>query len=155
MALNWEVFTRQSTLDIQIHWATATLAFLIGLVLFARAKGTRTHIALGSAYCGLMLVTSLAAFFIRHEPVSGWAWLSPKGMSPIHLFIPLTLFGILGGLHGILVRRSRHAHKWPMISSFAGALVIAGAFTFIPGRRVHRFFFGGETDLAALCCLAP
>jgi uncharacterized membrane protein len=30
-----------------------------------------------------------------------------------------------------------------MISLFAGALVVAGAFTLLPGRIMHRVVFGG------------
>jgi uncharacterized membrane protein len=29
-----------------------------------------------------------------------------------------------------------------MISTFAGALVLAGLFTFVPGRIIHTVFFG-------------
>ena len=44
-----------------------------------------------------------------------------------------------------VMRARRHnviAHKWTMIGIFAGALVIAGAFTFLPGRIMHAVVFG-------------
>jgi uncharacterized membrane protein len=34
-------------------------------------------------------------------------------------------------------------HKLTMLGLFAGALVIAGIFTFAPGRIMHRVMFGG------------
>lgn len=34
------------------------------------------------------------------------------------------------------------AHRWTMISIFTGALVIAGLFTFVPGRIMHAVLFG-------------
>ena len=139
--MNWNVFTELSPLQIQLHWATATIAFFLGLIIFLRPKGTLPHKTLGAFYAVLMIVTSVAAFFVRSGDVSGWDYLSLKGMSPIHLFIPLTLFGIFGGLFGILVLKDRRRHRWPLIGSFVGGLVIAGAFTFLPGRRMHTFFF--------------
>ncbi len=33
-------------------------------------------------------------------------------------------------------------NKWTMISLFVGALVIAGIFTFVPGRIMHDVAFG-------------
>ncbi|MEL7452026.1 MAG: hypothetical protein AAGJ50_01450 [Pseudomonadota bacterium] len=141
MVLNWEVFTRLSPPEIQIHWATATLAFALGLVIFLRPKGTLPHKTLGVFYASLMTVTSASAFFIRSGDVSGWAYLSLAGMSWIHLFIPITMFGVVGGLYGILVLKNKRAHRGPLIGSFVGGLVIAGAFTFLPGRRMHAFFF--------------
>ena len=34
-------------------------------------------------------------------------------------------------------------HRWTMIGLFSGALVIAGFFTFAPGRIMHKVMFGG------------
>jgi len=35
------------------------------------------------------------------------------------------------------------AHRTAMMSLFIGALVIAGAFTLLPGRVMHAVVFGG------------
>jgi uncharacterized membrane protein len=35
------------------------------------------------------------------------------------------------------------SHRAAMISLFAGALVIAGVFTLLPGRVMHEVVFGG------------
>jgi uncharacterized membrane protein len=40
-------------------------------------------------------------------------------------------------------RHSVERHRWTMIGIFAGALVIAGVFTFVPGRIMHAVTFGG------------
>jgi len=40
----------------------------------------------------------------------------------------------------------RHAvqrHRFSMIGIFSGALVVAGFFTFAPGRIMHKILFGG------------
>jgi uncharacterized membrane protein len=43
----------------------------------------------------------------------------------------------------VAARRHRvRAHAITMISIFAGALVIAGAFTLVPGRVMHTVVFG-------------
>lgn len=47
---------------------------------------------------------------------------------------------VLAVLH---VRRHKvSAHKKAMISIYFGALVIAGLFTFLPGRIMHAVVFG-------------
>ena len=150
MHLNWDIFTRFSPLEIQLHWATAFVAFFLGAFIFARPKGTVPHKTLGAIYAILMVTTSVSAFFIRQGTVSGLEYLSLKGMSWIHIFVPVTLIGIAWGLYGILVLKNGRAHRGPLIGSYIGALVIAGAFTFIPGRRMHAFFFMDPERAAAL-----
>ncbi|MEL7481563.1 MAG: DUF2306 domain-containing protein [Pseudomonadota bacterium] len=139
--MNWDVFTRLSPPEIQVHWATAAIAFILGLIIFARPKGTLPHRTLGAFYVSLMLVTCVSAFFIRSGDVAGWEYLSLKGMSWIHLFIPLTLWGLIGGMIGIFILKDRKRHRGPLIGSFLGGLVIAGGFTFLPNRRMHLFLF--------------
>jgi hypothetical protein len=34
-----------------------------------------------------------------------------------------------------------------MIWTFTGGLLIAGAFTFLPGRHMHTLFFGDPTEI--------
>ncbi|MFT5337019.1 MAG: putative membrane protein, partial [Luteibaculaceae bacterium] len=34
------------------------------------------------------------------------------------------------------------AHKRKMITLYFGAIIIAGGFTFFPGRYLHQLFFG-------------
>ena len=64
------------------------------------------------------------------------------GFSVIHLLSNLVL--ALTPL-AVLAAHRHHVdtHRWAMISLFAGALVIAGAFTLLPGRIMHRVVFGG------------
>lgn len=147
--MNWEVFTDYSTIDIQLHWATVTIAFVAGLIQLIFAKGTPRHRFTGYIYVVLMIVTAVSAFFIRTPTVSGMEYLSLKGMSWIHLFIPLTLIVVPLGVRA--ARQGRMgAHKAHMIGSFLGAILIAGVFTFLPDRRVHDFFFADEERLEQL-----
>ena len=150
MHFNWEVFTRLSTPEIQLHWATALIAFVLGLIIFSRPKGTVPHKTLGAIYVALMIATSFSAFFIRQGDVSGLEFLSLKGMSWIHIFIPVTLIGIVWGLYGILILGNRRAHSGPLIGSYIGAMVIAGAFTLLPGRRMNLLLFADPETIAQL-----
>lgn len=83
-------------LAVQIHVATVVPAFFIGTYqIFLSRKGAPFHRALGYIYLTLMTITSIAALFVHQ--------IMPKafmGFSPIHLIVPLTLFGVVGALHG-------------------------------------------------------
>jgi uncharacterized membrane protein len=45
-------------------------------------------------------------------------------------------------IHFARVHRIR-GHKLTMLGMFSGALIIAGIFTLVPGRIMHRVLFGG------------
>jgi uncharacterized membrane protein len=122
-------------LAIQLHAYAALGAFLLGIVQLARVKGTTSHRALGYLWVGLMLIVALSSFWI-HELRLWGPW------SPIHLLsiLSLTMLPL-----GIYYARSHIVigHKLTMLGMFAGALVIAGIFTFAPGRIMSRVLFGG------------
>jgi uncharacterized membrane protein len=120
-------------LAIKIHLATVIPAFFIGTwLIFFSTKGARRHRILGLVYLVLMAVTAVTTLFIRT--------LYPGRFSFVHLFIPLTLFGIFGAIRGIR-RKDIRAHRRATIMLYAGALLIAGAFTFLPGRMMYEIFF--------------
>lgn len=125
-------------LAIRIHVATVVPAFLIGTwqIFFSR-KGQPFHRILGYAYLGLMTVTSVAALFVHA--------LMPKspffGMSPIHLLVPLTLFGVIGALRGAWTHNLR-LHRNAMLGVYIGGILIAGTLAFLPGRIMHAVVFG-------------
>ncbi len=119
---------------ILIHLLTVVPAFAIGTwQIFFSVKGSRLHRGFGFAYLALMTVTAGAAFFIRSV---GHGYLTP-----IHLFIPLTLFGVVGALW--YARRGNiAAHRTAMLSLYFGGLILAGSFALLPGRLLHRVLFG-------------
>jgi uncharacterized membrane protein len=73
----------------------------------------------------------VATFFIRS--------INPGGLSPIYLFIPLTLFGVFGALWNIR-RGNIRGHRNAMLGLYVGGLLIAGGLTLLPGRLLHRVF---------------
>jgi uncharacterized membrane protein len=119
---------------IPLHAFAAMAAFAVGVVQFAAPKGTLPHRTLGWIWVGLMAAVALSSFWIHQIRLFG-PW------SPIHLLSIFTLVMLPLGVW----RAHRHqvsAHRWTMIGIFTGALVIAGLFTFVPGRIMHAVLFG-------------
>jgi uncharacterized membrane protein len=130
--------TLQPLLDaapaIQVHAFAAMAAFAVGLVQLAAPKGTLPHRTVGYVWVVLMLVVCITSFWIHDLRVWG-PW------SPIHLLSVFTL----AALPFAILHARRHRvlqHRNAMIAMFAGALVIAGLFTFMPGRIMHAVAFG-------------
>lgn len=120
---------------IQLHAFAAISAFAVGVVQLAGVKGTSRHRALGYTWVALMLVVALSSFWIHDMHVWG-IW------SPIHLLSILTLTMLPLGVYYARAHNIT-GHRSTMIGIFAGALVIAGIFTFVPGRIMHKVLFGG------------
>ena len=119
---------------IQIHAFAAMAAFALGLVQFAAPKGTLPHRTIGWIWVVLMVFVSGSAFFI-HEIRLWGPW------SPIHFLAIFTL--VMLPLAVIHARRHQVVqHKRRMIGIFVGGLLIAGAFTFLPGRIMHAVAVG-------------
>ena len=119
---------------IPLHAFAAMTAFVLGVVQLAAPKGTLPHRALGWIWVGLMAGAALSSFWIHQIRLLG-PW------SPIHLLSIFTLAMLPLGVW--MAHRHRVAdHRRVMISIFAGALVIAGLFTLLPGRIMHAVVFG-------------
>jgi uncharacterized membrane protein len=119
---------------IQIHAFTAMAALALGAVQLAAAKGTLPHRTLGWGWVVLMFVVAASSLFIHELRVWG-SW------SPIHL---LSIY-VLITLPLAVLAAHRHAtqrHRRAMVGLFVGGLVIAGLFTFYPGRIMHTVIFG-------------
>src|SRR6185369_16925341 len=113
---------------------TVLPAFAIGTwLIFFSTKGATWHRALGAIYLGLMTVTAVAAFFIR-SVITGQ-------LSPIHLFVPLTLFGVFSALWNVR-RGNVRGHRNAMLGLYLGGIMIAGTLAFMPGRIMHAVVFG-------------
>ncbi len=125
----------RADLAIQIHAFTAIAAFSLGLIQFAAPKGTLPHRTLGWVWVILMTLIAGSSFLI-HE-INLW-----RGWSPIHL---LSIF-TLATLPAIVINARKGntaSHKKAVFGLFGGALVIAGLFTFLPGRIMYDVIFGG------------
>jgi len=125
-------------LAVQVHVATVVPAFLIGTFqIFASRKGAPLHRALGYVYLVLMSVTAITTLFVHQLMPHSPFW----GLSPVHLLVPLTLFGVVGALRGAWTHNVA-LHKRAMIALYVGGMLIAGGLTFLPGRIMHAVVFG-------------
>ena len=121
---------------IQIHVAAALTALAIGMVLLAGVKGSRLHRTLGWTWVLAMGTTAISSFFIHQLNPGG-----PAGLSLIHLLSGWTVVGLPMAVHA--ARRHRvQAHRRAMTGMFVGGLIVAGLFTFLPGRLMWAVFFG-------------
>jgi uncharacterized membrane protein len=119
---------------IPLHAFAATAAFALGIVQFAAPKGTLPHRTIGWIWVALMAVVAISSLWIHEIRLVG-------PFSPIHIlsiFVPVML--VLAVLHAR--RHNVSGHKKAMTSIFFGALIIAGVFTFMPGRVMHAVVFG-------------
>jgi len=125
-------------LAIQIHVFTVAPAFIIGTwqIFFSR-KGAPQHRFWGYVYLALMTVTAIAAIFVQTIMPDG----PFGGFSPVHLFVPMTLAGVAGAFYGAKTRNIR-LHRQSMLGVYIGGIMIAGAFTFLPGRLMYQVVFG-------------
>ena len=126
----------EASLAIRIHLIAALLALVLGCVMWARKKGTKSHKMIGRGFVGLMIVAALSAIFIREINPNG-----PFGFSFIHLFVPLTF---MGSWQVVRSARSKKftAHQKHVRNLFFFALLIPGLFAFMPGRTMWQLFFG-------------
>lgn len=120
---------------VTVHAVAAMAAFLLGSVQLLAPKGTLPHRTLGYVWVLLMLTVISTSLFIYDIRMWGpFSW--------IHLLSLAALFGLVS-----LVREARRhdvrEHKKSAIFLFFGAMVIAGGFTFMPGRAMHAVLFGG------------
>lgn len=120
-------------LVIQLHVAGAATAFLIGCILLAGVKGTGLHKTLGWAWVAAMGLTAASSLFIRT--------INPGHFSFIHLLSGWTLIALPMAI--VAIKRGKvAAHRKAMTGMFVGGLLVAGLFTFLPGRLMWRIFIG-------------
>lgn len=126
---------------IQIHAYAAIAAFAVGAVVLFGEKGDGRHMLLGRIWVGLMVAVALSSLFI-------WSIRLMGPFSPIHLLSIWTLISLWQAIGAARAKRIT-AHRKSMQQLYLGALVIAGFFTFMPGRLMHLVVFGTDGAGAA------
>ena len=125
---------------IYVHAALALLAIPLGLYIFITKKGTMNHRILGRTWVTVLIIVSLTAVFIKT--------INPGQYSLIHLLIPYTIGSLIYSIWNIRkfkktkIESYKIKHMHSMIGVYIGALLIAGAFTLMPGRFFHEIIFG-------------
>ncbi|MFD0797802.1 DUF2306 domain-containing protein [Maribacter chungangensis] len=123
---------------MNLHLITVVPCFFIGTLLLIIKKGTAIHKGFGRVYMVLMLFTAVVTLFMPADV--GPQFLNHFGW--IHSFSFLTIWTVPTAYTAIKKGNVR-AHKRKMILLYFGAIIIAGGFTFVPGRYLHDVFFGG------------
>lgn len=118
---------------IQAHVAAALTALLIGTVLLLGGKGNRLHRTLGWIWVVAMATVAISSFFIRE--------INPGGFSFIHLISGWTVIALPMAVFAARRHKVR-MHRRAMTGLFVGGLLIAGLFTFTPGRLMWQIVFG-------------
>lgn len=119
-----------------LHLGSVIPAFIIGTILLIIKKGTNTHKVFGRIYMILMLITAFITLLMPAE-------VGPKVLNHfgwIHLFSFLTIYTIPSAYLAIK-KGDIKSHKRKMILLYFGAIIIAGSFTFFPGRYLYNLFF--------------
>ena len=121
-------------LTIQIHAFAALAAAVIAPLQFLARKGSPLHRVDGYLWVVLMATDAASTLWIHELRIFG-PW------SPIHL---ISLWVLIGLPRAVLYARRGEveAHRRIMRNMAFGALVIAGAFTLLPGRIMHQVLFG-------------
>jgi len=130
-AFDTALFARQPVV-IQAHVLAAVSALLLGLIQLAGPKGTVAHRVIGWSWVLLMMTVAISSFAMIS--LGG-------GFSPIHALSAFVLVMVPLGVYA--ARRGRiEAHRGAMTGVFVFGLIVAGAFTFVPGRLMWRLFLG-------------
>ncbi len=119
------------------HLITVIPCVFMGGYLLLVKKGTGIHRKMGRVYMVLMLITAIITLFM--PAMVGPQFLGHFGW--IHLFSFLTIWTVPTAYTAIR-KGNIKAHKRKMVLLYFGAIIIAGGFTFAPGRYLHEVFFG-------------
>ncbi|MGB5983092.1 MAG: DUF2306 domain-containing protein [Nonlabens sp.] len=119
------------------HLITVIPCVFLGAYLLLFRKGTPLHRFLGKTYMLLMLTTAIITIFlpaaVGPQLFGHFGW--------IHLFTVLTLWTVPTAFIAIKNGKVKK-HQRKMVLLYIGALIIAGGFTFVPGRYMQEVFFG-------------
>lgn len=122
-----------SSLVLKVHVVSAVSAFSIGLFLLSGLpKGTTIHKRLGWMWVIAMASTALSSFFLIGLNGGHFSW--------IHGLSAWTVISLPFAV--VAARRHKvQAHSKQMRDMFLGGMVIAGLFSFLPGRLMWHMFF--------------
>lgn len=114
-----------------IHLGTVIPALPLGAWVLSRRKGTPAHKMAGRIWMALMFITAIDSFWVRS--VTGH-------IGPIHILSAATI--VMVPLSIAQARRGNiAAHKRMAVGLYIG-LLVAGAFTLLPGRLIGNLVFG-------------
>lgn len=118
-----------------LHAFSAMAAFLLGVIQLARPRGTSSHRVIGWGGVLLMVVVATSSFWIQDlRQIEPFSFIHGPSIFAL-VALPLAV--------GHTRKHDVAAHGKSMIQIFVGAVLIAGAPAFLPGRAMHAVLFGG------------
>lgn len=118
---------------ISVHVLAAVLSTVLGPFVLYRRSRDIWHRSLGVVWVLAMFVLAVSSLFIHEARMFG-------AFSIIHVLSLLTLAGLAQGLWALYQGRRRQ-HGRIMRLLYVQALILAGIFTFLPGRRMSAMLF--------------
>jgi uncharacterized membrane protein len=115
---------------LAIHVGTVIPALFLGAPVLMMKKGTRLHKLLGRIWASLMMITAISSFGLNG--ITG-------GLSPIHIFSVVTVVSIPWAVYNARIGNIA-VHQRAMTGPYIG-LLIAGLFSFMPGRLMGELAF--------------
>ena len=128
----------EASLAVQIHVAAAVIAVGLGPIAIWRRSRDLLHRVAGRVWVAAMLVVAGSSFLIHDLSMIG-------PFSVIHILSLVTLVGLWRGIRAIR-RGDVGTHQSAMRGLYLQALVLAGVFTFLPGRRMNALFFADASQ---------
>lgn len=120
-------------LVLQLHILAALGTVALGGLIFSMRKGRTFHRTAGWIWVVLMATTAVSSLFI--VGLNGDVW------SLIHLLSGWVLITLPLGVWAARKHRV-DVHRRTMTGIFVGGSLVAGAFTFLPGRLMWQLVFG-------------
>jgi len=111
---------------IPSHAIVAIAATVVGGIQMLRPKGGSFHKAIGYLWVVLMLYVAMSSFFI-HDIKQFGSW------SLIHVLSVAIVVSLIFSIYWVRTGNIR-LHKTAMVSMYTFGLIVAGFFTFSPGR---------------------
>jgi uncharacterized membrane protein len=133
-------------LPVQVHIVAALLALILGPFALYRRRRDRTHKVIGYVWVTAMSVLAVGSFLIPSH-------FTPVGIGPLHGFAVLTLWSLWAGVRAAIARDIER-HQAILRSLYSNGLILAAAFTFLPGRTLNRMLFGEPSQLGWLVIAA-
>jgi uncharacterized membrane protein len=123
----------KTPVSVQLHVLSVTTAFFAGLIIFLLPKGTGFHRTLGWTFVIAMIGAAATSVMMIAD--------FNTGVNFLHIFTVVTVVSLTLGLYAIR-RGDVRSHAYNMIGLYVGGLLVAGSFSFIPGRLMWRMLFG-------------
>ena len=122
-----------SALVLKVHVVSALKTFAVGVSLLSGLPtGARIHKQLGWAWVMTMLSTAVSSFFLIGLNGGHFSW--------IHGLSAWTVISLPFAVYAAR-RHDVKKHSTTMRGMFFGGMVIAGLFSFLPGRMMWHIFF--------------